>query len=211
MGVVFAAFFLFSGDKGARRATGLSTKHLEVNNMLSTKKITLTALFIACAIALPLAFHTIPNAGQVFLPMHIPVLICGLVCGFPYGTLCGLIAPLLSSLLTGMPAAIMLPQMLCELTVYGFVSAVCMRFAPVRNPYARTYAALIGAMAAGRLVYGALNALIFRAGTYSFEIWLSAALLTALPGIAIQLFFIPAAVAVLQKAKLAEAWGRAKT
>lgn len=39
------------------------------------------------------AFHVIPNGGSVFLPMHIPVLICGLFCGAPYGLACGIITP----------------------------------------------------------------------------------------------------------------------
>ena len=32
---------------------------------------------VALAIVLPIAFHMIPDAGKVFLPMHIPVLLCG--------------------------------------------------------------------------------------------------------------------------------------
>ena len=46
-----------------------------------TKRLTLAALFTALGILLPLAFHLtgIPAAGQIFLPMHIPVLLCGLI------------------------------------------------------------------------------------------------------------------------------------
>ena len=46
------------------------------------------ALCIALCVVLPMAFHAIPNAGQVILPMHIPVLICGLICGWHFGLLC---------------------------------------------------------------------------------------------------------------------------
>ena len=49
--------------------------------MSKTKQIVLTGLFIALGLVLPMAFHSIPNAGNIFLPMHIPVLLCGLVCG----------------------------------------------------------------------------------------------------------------------------------
>ena len=38
-----------------------------------------TALCMALGVVLPMAFHMIPNAGSVMLPMHIPVLLCGLV------------------------------------------------------------------------------------------------------------------------------------
>jgi len=169
------------------------------------KKMVGTALFIAVGIALPLAFHSIPNAGRVFLPMHIPILLCGLVYGLPYGPLCGIAAPLLSSLITGMPPAAMLPSMLCELAVYGLASSLLMRFARVKNPYAKLYIALAGAMLLGRITLGVLNALIFSAGNYSLQIWLGSAFVTALPGIAIQVALIPAIVFGLQKAKLISA------
>ena len=83
--------------------------------MSNIRKMVSTALFVALGIALPLAVHSIPNAGRVFLPMHIPVLLCGIACGFPYGLACGILTPLLSSLFTGMPPAPVLPAMLCEL------------------------------------------------------------------------------------------------
>ena len=58
-----------------------------------TKKLVSCALCIALGVLLPMAFHVIPNAGSIFLPMHIPVLICGLFCGWPYGLACGIITP----------------------------------------------------------------------------------------------------------------------
>ena len=97
----------------------------------------------------------------------------------------------------------MLPSMLCELAVYGLVASLLMRI-PVKNVYARTLIALTGAMLSGRLVLGALNALIFSAGNYSLEIWLGASFVTALPGIAIQIALIPAITLGLHKAKLVE-------
>ena len=173
--------------------------------MSSIKKMVIAALFIALGITLPLAFHSIPNAGRVFLPMHIPILLCGILCGFPYGLIVGIITPLLSSLLTGMPPAAFLPSMICELAAYGTVSSLLMRYVRVKQTYAKTYIALIGAMIFGRLFYGILNALIFSVGSYSMQIWLAAAFVTALPGVIIQIIIIPTIVVVLQKAKLIEA------
>ena len=162
-------------------------------------KMVLSALFIAIGIVLPLAFHAIPNAGRIFLPMHISVLLCGLVCGIPYGLACGIITPLLSSLITGMPPAAMLPAMVCELAAYGVISAILMRYVRLKKVYVNVYISLIGAMLVGRVFYGILNALIFSAGSYSLQLWLGAAFVTALPGIAIQLVLIPAIVIALQK------------
>ena len=169
------------------------------------RKMAGTALCVAIGIALPLAFHSIPNAGRVFLPMHIPILLCGLLFGFPYGLACGIVTPLLSSLFTGMPPAAMLPSMLCELAVYGLAASLLMRFVRVKNPYAKIYIALIGAMLSGRVVLGFVNALIFNVGSYTVQAWLAASFITALPGIAIQIVLIPAIVFGLQKAKLVDA------
>jgi niacin transporter len=173
--------------------------------MFKTKKMIVTALHIALGIVLPIALHSVPNAGNIFLPMHIPVLMCGIACGFPYGLICGVLAPLLSSFLSGMPSPAYLPSMLCELAVYGAVSSLLTRFVSVKNQYAKVYISLAGAMLSGRIVYGVLNALIFSAGSYSLRAWMTSSFVTALPGIVIQLILIPAVIFALRKVNLAEA------
>ncbi|MDD4849545.1 MAG: ECF transporter S component [Gemmiger sp.] len=167
-----------------------------------TKNLVFTAVCAALCVVLPIAFHTIPNAGSVMLPMHIPVLLCGLACGPVYGLACGLVGPVLSSLLTGMPGAAYLPAMLCELAVYGLVSGLLLRVIKTGKPVLNLYISLLGAMLAGRVAYGVLNAVIFRAGQYSLPIWLTSAFVTSLPGIAIQLVILPALILALRRAKL---------
>ena len=164
--------------------------------------IAVTAMLIALGVVLPIAFHSVPGGGGIFLPMHIPVLLCGLICGFPYGLLSGVLTPLVSSMLTGMPPAAYLPGMLCELAVYGLVSALLIRTVRTKSFYANIYISLIGAMLAGRVVYGILNSLIFSAGKYSLQMWLTSAFVTALPGILAQLILIPLIMIALRKAKL---------
>ena len=61
------------------------------------KKMVFTAVCAALCLVLPMAFHSVPNAGSIFLPMHIPVLLCGLICGWKYGLAVGLILPVLRS------------------------------------------------------------------------------------------------------------------
>ena len=53
----------------------------------NVKKITVGGLLIALALVLPMAFHLtgVPQPGQVFLPMHIPVLLGGFVLGPVFG------------------------------------------------------------------------------------------------------------------------------
>ena len=90
---------------------------------------------------------------------------------------------MLSSLLTGMPAAPVLPSMTCELIVYGLVSgALGARVRTGRLPL-DLYVSLVGAMLAGRVVGGALQALIFSSGSYSLAAWVTGYILTGLPGI----------------------------
>ena len=166
--------------------------------MNTTKKLVFAALCIAIGVVLPQAFHMIPNAGSVVLPMHIPVLFCGLVCGPVYGAICGGAACLLSHLITGMPPAAILPGMICELIVYGLVAGIMSKIFKNRN-IGVIYIELIVAMLAGRIVAGVLNALIFRAGAYSIQAWIAASFVTALPGIIIQLVLIPILVSRLAK------------
>ena len=71
------------------------------------------------------------------------------------------------------------------------------------KPLVNLYASLLTAMIGGRIVYGLMNALIFRAGAYSIQMWMTASFVTALPGIILQLLLLPAVVYALQKAKLA--------
>jgi len=166
------------------------------------KSLVFAALCVAIGIVLPQFFHSVPNAGSVFLPMHIPVLLCGFLCAWPYALLCGIVTPVLSHFITGMPPTAVLPAMVCELAVYGLVSALLFRFVRPKNLVVRTYIALVGAMLAGRLVAGILKALIFNVGKYSLNAWVTSSFVTALPGIVILLVLIPAIVVALARARV---------
>jgi len=170
--------------------------------MSKTRKLVFAGLCVALGVVLPAALHGIPNAGSVLLPMHIPVLLCGLVCGPWFGLGCGLLTPALSSLITGMPPAAYLPSMLCELAVYGLIAGLLICVVRTRSKSVNVVVSLVGAMLLGRVVYGIVNALIFRAGEYSIALWLSGAFVTALPGIVIQLLLLPTVILLLHKAKL---------
>ena len=167
----------------------------------SVKNMTLTAVCVALCVVLPIAFHSIPDAGSVFLPMHIPVLICGMICGWPYGLICGLMGPLLSSGLTGMPPVAILPAMMVECATYGMVSGIMLKLVHTKNTYADLYIALVVAMLAGRVLSGIAKALIFMPNI-SMTAWIMASFVTALPGILIQLVFLPSVVQMLMKAKV---------
>ena len=169
--------------------------------MRSVKKLTLASVCIAQRVVLPIAFHSIPDGGSIFLPMHIPVLICGMLCGWPYGLVCGLMGPLLSSAITGMPPAAMLPAMMVECGTYGMVSGLMLKVVRTGKTYGDLYIALVTAMVAGRVLSGIAKALIFMPGI-SMTAWVTASFVTALPGIAIQLVFLPGVVCTLMKARV---------
>ena len=168
--------------------------------MTTVKRMVMTAICSAMCVVLPIAFHSIPNAGTVLLPMHIPVLLCGLVCGWPYGLICGLLGPLLSSF-TGMPPLSVLPSMMVECGVYGLVSGAMMRFVHTGKPVGDLYISMVTAMLLGRVVSGLAKSLIFTPGVAPFA-WVSTSLLMGIPGIVIQLVLMPVLVTALTRARL---------
>lgn len=173
-----------------------------MQKMSAVKKSIITAVCIALCVVLPQAFHAVPNAGAIYLPMHIPVLLCGLICGWSYGLLCGLAGPALSALITGMPPAAVLPGMLVECGVYGLAAGLLMQLLRTKHLYADLYISLAAAMLLGRVASGIAKALIFSAGSYSMASWVAGSFVTALPGIVIQLALLPSIVYALMRARL---------
>ena len=170
--------------------------------MSNVKSMVMTAMCIALGVVLPVMFHGVENAGSIFCPMHIPVLICGLICGWQYGLVCGIVTPVVSTLLTGMPPMAILPAMMIELAVYGLITSVMMRFVKAKNQYADLYISLIVAMLVGRVINGVVKAIMLAGGDYSIAVWATASFVTCLPAIAIQLVLIPNLIHILTKAKI---------
>ena len=168
--------------------------------MSLTKKMVFTAICSALCVVLPMAFHAVPDAGTVFLPMHIPVLLCGLACGWPYGLACGILGPILSSLLTSMPPMAMLPSMAVECAVYGLATGLGMTFIRTKNTYADLYISMILAMLCGRTIAGFIKAWILSPGTPPF-IWVTSSLVKGIPGICIQLAVMPILIFALTRTR----------
>ena len=92
---------------------------------MNSKKITLSAMFLALGIILPFITMNIPTLGNMLLPMHIPVLLSGFILGPMYGMFIGFITPLLRCLMFGAP--IFYPNaivMSFELLTYGLISGI---------------------------------------------------------------------------------------
>jgi len=164
------------------------------------RQVVFAGVFIGMGVLLPMAFHAF-GLGRTFLPMHIPVLVAGLLCGPVCGLMTGLVTPLLSSVLTGMPPMAPMPtaqMMVFELGAYGLLAGVLSQTARLE-----IIPSLIGAMIGGRLVYGALGALVlpllgFNQIPLLYPV--TAGLVTGIPGVLLQLVVVPPAVRLLQNA-----------
>ena len=165
----------------------------------SLKTLTLAALFIAIGLVLPFFTGQIPQVGSMLLPMHIPVLVCGLICGWQYGGIVGFILPLLRYVLFGMPPIFPTGiSMAFELATYGMIIGFLYSHARRKNILA-LYGSLLIAMVCGRIVWGIVRVLLSGVAEQAFtwELFLSGAFFTAIPGIILQLVLIPTLMVAL--------------
>jgi uncharacterized membrane protein len=175
----------------------LALKYKDIRSYL------LTAAFIVLAVFIPWVFHQFHLAGPTFLPMHIFVLIAGLLFGWRAGLLVGLFTPLTSYFISGLPSLNILPQVVIEVSAYGFIAGI------LREKYhLRTVWALLGAIIGGRLALLTAISIIYLFAGQSYSpvgaetgplasFW--ATVKQGWPGIIIQLAFIPLIVWVAGK------------
>ena len=170
----------------------------------SIKNLVTAAMLMALGLVLPFLTGQIPEVGSMMLPMHLPVLLCGLICGWQYGAVVGFVLPLFRYVLFGMPP--IMPTgiaMAFELAAYGAVVGYLYSHARWQCVVS-LYRCLIAAMIAGRLVWAAVRVVMTGvAGVpFTWELFLSGALLTAIPGIILQLIVIPAVMVALNRTGL---------
>ena len=165
----------------------------------SILNLSLSAMFLALAFVLPFLTGQIKEIGNMLCPMHIPVMLCGYICGGPWGLAVGFIAPLLRSFTLGMPK--LFPTafaMAFELAAYGLISGLLHRVLPKKKAY--IYLSLVISMISGRLIWGFVQLCIagFDVSKFSLAAFWAGAVANAVPGIIIQLVFIPVLVMVLE-------------
>ena len=172
-------------------------------NSLKIRKTTYAALYLALALVLPFVTGQIPEIGSMLCPMHIPALLCGFMCGWPWGLAIGFIAPLLRSVVFGMPA--LFPAavaMAFELAVYGGMAGILYHVLPKKNGY--LYVSLVISMIAGRVVWGVVQVLLagIIGSEFTWSLFITGAVVNAIPGIIMQLVLIPVIVITMEKAGL---------
>ena len=142
----------------------------------------------------------IQDIGNKLLPMHLPILICGFVCGWKYGLLTGFITPLLRCMLFSMPTPLNAICMAFELATYGSISSIIYR--RTRKCRFQILFSLLGAMIAGRFIWGLVSLLIYgmTQSQFTWQMFLGAAFINAIPGIVLQFILIPIIISGLEKA-----------
>ncbi|MDD5937110.1 MAG: ECF transporter S component [Clostridiales bacterium] len=174
-----------------------------MNRQININRITAGGVLIAFAIIIPQLFHLtgVPQSGQVFLPMHIPVLLSGFVLGPAFGMFVGILSPIISSAMTGMPAMERLPFMVAELVAYGVVGGLMYNTWKLKQKKLGIYLSLAVTMIAGRVVYAL--ALVIAANLFQIKcggpIAAVTATVTGIVGIVIQLVIIPPMIYLLEK------------
>lgn len=164
-----------------------------------TKTMVLAALFLALGMVLPFLTMQVKEIGDTLLPMHLPVMLCGYLCGGWYGLAVGAALPFLRSVCFGMPNPLF-PRavwMAAELAAYGAATGFLYKGIFKK----KVYASLISAMVIGRIVYGVVKwALQVASGnTFALKMFITGAVVDALPGIALQLVLVPVLVKLLEK------------
>ena len=173
--------------------------------MNSIKRLSYSALFLALCIVLPFLTGQLQGIGQMLCPMHIPVLLCGFICGWQWGAAVGFIAPFLRFLIFSMPPIFpMGTSMAFELATYGLVAGILYAVLPKKSVY--TYASLLSAMIAGRVVFGVARLICAGIdGTeFTFAAFVSEAITAAIPGIICQVILIPLIITTLREANAIE-------
>lgn len=168
-----------------------------MNRKVTTKELVLSGLLLATGILLPMVFHMFGMTGPIALPMHIPVLIGGFLLPPQLALALGIITPITSGLLTGMP--VMFPMsiiMAVELGIYGLTASIA-----TRKFNLSSIPSLIISMITGRIGAGITVAALVQIFAVKMNplIYVKGGLVTGLPGIVIQLIFIPSLVYAIKR------------
>jgi riboflavin transporter FmnP len=166
----------------------------------STRPFITAGILISIGLILPIGFHAMGMGGPIFLPMHIPVLVGGAVLSPALALIIGILTPVLSSFITGMPVAYpILPIMAVELGLYGLCASLSMRKLKLNIWMTLALSMVVGRLGAGLTVYMLAQTLGLKMQAL---LYLKGAVITGLPGIAIQLVIIPLLVRALKRAGL---------
>lgn len=163
-----------------------------------TFRMLLAALLMAISMVLPFFTGQIPLLGKIFLPMHIPIILCGLVCGWQYGMVVGFVTPVFRSFVFGAPQLYpMAMAMAFKLLVVSGMAGWLYRYWRKKS----LYISLIISILSGRIVWGIAMYFLLGYGTdvTGLLIMWAEAVCYAVPGMVLQLLVVPVIVHFLEK------------
>lgn len=173
--------------------------------MNKIQKLIYTAIFFALGLVLPFLTMQIRTIGNMFLPMHLPVLLCGLLIGPINALIIGFLLPLTRSFIFGMP--VFYPNaiaMSLEIATLGFFAGFFYLKKSKYNCIVELYKSIIISIIISRIVY--ILMMIFLMSFKDNNIAITAifirAFLTCIPGVIIELTLIPIILLALKKTKL---------
>jgi len=158
----------------------------------TTKAVLGQCLFLTFALVLPTITHRLGLNYLIAQPMHWMILFAGLTYGAFSGLIIGAALPVVSFLISGMPVPMMLPLMIPELAIYGFLTGFLKK-------KITSFGAVAVALIAGRIVFLLLLALTGRLNVPVLEY----AQMTWMPGLAaviLQIALLPILAALYVRA-----------
>ena len=172
----------------------------EISTKNPIQNLAAAAMFMSVGMVLPFFTGQIPQIGSMLLPMHLPVLVCGLICGWQYGGIVGFILPLMRYTFLGMPPMPNGVTMAFELAAYGAISGFLYNSSKWQC-IVSLYRSLLTAMIGGRVVWGIASVVMIgmNGNAFTWQMFMAGAFLNAIPGIILQLVFIPALMVALNR------------
>ncbi len=174
---------------------------MEMKANVNIRKLTLSAMFLAIGIILPMLTGQVPEIGSMLLPMHIPVFLCAFICGWEYATPMAFFLPLIRTLLFGRPN--LYPEAIAiafELAAYAFVCGFIYSIVRRRN-MGTAYISLVISMICGRAVRAFVQMILLKLVglTFSLSSFFTAVIVSAIPGMILQLAIIPTLAISLER------------
>lgn len=169
------------------------------------QKLIFAALLFALGLVLPFLTMQIRSIGNMFLPMHLPVLLCGLLIGPIHALIIGFLLPLTRSFIFGMP--VFYPNAIAmsfEIAALGFFAGF---FYVKKSKYKcifELYKSIIASILISRMFYILMMLILmsFLQNKIAVVAIITRAFIACIPGVIIELTLIPIILLALQKTKI---------
>lgn len=157
-----------------------------------SKDLVIAAILLAIGIAIPMAFHLSGINGDLFSPMHIPVLLTGLMLNPSLGLIVGMLTPILNLIIIGVPEIPFLWIMIVELGLHGLMGGVFYKKIGLKLIPSLIFSILLSKV-------GGILSIIILNSTLGLNlpdpfVFLKDTTIFAMPGIIIQFLIIPTLV-----------------